>query len=46
MSEAQANHPSKLIVRELTVHYGSKKALGPVSMEMPEKHVTALIVKL
>ena len=36
-------HPSKLIVRDLTVHYGSKKALGPVSLDMPEKHVTALI---
>jgi phosphate transport system ATP-binding protein len=35
--------PSKLTVRDLTVHYGAKKALGPVSMEMPEKHVTALI---
>jgi phosphate transport system ATP-binding protein len=43
MSEAQVTHRSKLMVRDLTVHYGGKKALGPVSMEMPEKHVTALI---
>jgi phosphate transport system ATP-binding protein len=35
--------PNKLMVRDLTVHYGAKRALGPVSMDMPDKHVTALI---
>jgi phosphate transport system ATP-binding protein len=34
---------SKLVVRGLSVYYGSKKALGPVSMEVAEKRVTALI---
>jgi phosphate transport system ATP-binding protein len=32
-----------LSVRDLTVSYGDKRALGPVSMEIAEKHVTALI---
>jgi phosphate transport system ATP-binding protein len=32
-----------LSVRDLTVSYGDKRALGPVSMEITEKHVTALI---
>ena len=35
--------PLKLTARNLSVYYGPKKALGPVSMELPEKHVTALI---
>ena len=39
----QARPPCKMIARDLVVHYGPKKALGPVSLEMPEKHVTALI---
>jgi phosphate transport system ATP-binding protein len=34
---------SKLTVRDLSVFYGQKKALGPVSMEIAEKRVTALI---
>jgi phosphate transport system ATP-binding protein len=33
----------KLTVKDLSVFYGEKKALGPVSMDIPEKHVTALI---
>ena len=33
----------KLTVRGLSVFYGAKKALGPVSMEITEKRVTALI---
>jgi phosphate transport system ATP-binding protein len=32
-----------LSVRDLIVSYGDKRALGPVSMEIAEKHVTALI---
>jgi phosphate transport system ATP-binding protein len=30
-------------VRDLSVFYGPKRALGPVSMDIAEKHVTALI---
>ncbi|MGA7742697.1 MAG: phosphate ABC transporter ATP-binding protein PstB [Polyangia bacterium] len=30
-------------VRDLVVHYGDKRALGPATMEIAEKHVTALI---
>ncbi len=33
----------KLSVRDLSVFYGQKKALGPVDMDLPEKQVTALI---
>jgi phosphate transport system ATP-binding protein len=33
----------KLSARNVSVYYGAKKALGPVSLELPEKHVTALI---
>ncbi len=33
----------KLSVRNLCVYYGQKRALGPVSLDVPEKHVTALI---
>jgi len=32
-----------LSVRDLIVSYGDKRALGPVTMEIAEKHVTALI---
>jgi phosphate transport system ATP-binding protein len=35
--------PVKLIAKDLKVFYGTKRALGPASLEMPEKHVTALI---
>jgi len=38
----EAENP-KITVRGLSVFYGQKKALGPVSMDMPEKRVTALI---
>ncbi len=34
---------TKITVKDLAVFYGPKKALGPVSMDIPEKHVTALI---
>ncbi len=33
----------KLTVKDLSVFYGGKKALGPVSMDVREKQVTALI---
>jgi phosphate transport system ATP-binding protein len=35
--------PIAMSVRYLVVSYGSKRALGPVSMDIAEKHVTALI---
>ena len=35
--------PRKIAVTDLSVFYGEKKALGPVSMDVAEKHVTALI---
>jgi len=35
--------PISLSVRDLSVFYGPKRALGPVSMDIAEKHVTALI---
>jgi len=34
---------ASLSVRDLVVSYGDKRALGPASMEIAEKHVTALI---
>jgi len=37
------NARPKLTVQGLSVFYGPKKALGPVSMEIAEKRVTALI---
>ncbi|MEA2696124.1 MAG: phosphate transport system ATP-binding protein [Myxococcales bacterium] len=43
MSGAIDVAPQKLVVRDLSVYYGPKKALGPVSMEISEKRVTALI---
>jgi phosphate transport system ATP-binding protein len=43
MSGAIDLAPQKLVVRNLRVYYGTKKALGPVSMDIPEKRVTALI---
>jgi phosphate transport system ATP-binding protein len=33
----------KLTVRDLEVFYGDKRALGPVTMDLPERNVTALI---
>jgi phosphate transport system ATP-binding protein len=41
--ERPARPPNKLTVRNLSVYYGAKKALGPVSLDVPAKHVTALI---
>jgi phosphate transport system ATP-binding protein len=41
--EANGTPPVKLIAKDLKVFYGPKRALGPASLEMPEKHVTALI---
>jgi phosphate transport system ATP-binding protein len=35
--------PTKLTVQDLVVFYGAKKALGPCSLDLPERHVTALI---
>ena len=35
--------PPKMRVRDLTVSYGDKKSLGPVSLDLPVKNVTALI---
>jgi phosphate transport system ATP-binding protein len=46
MSTAAApNTPQapKLTVRDLCIFYGEKKGVGPVTMEITEKHVTALI---
>jgi len=34
---------AKLVVRNLTVFYGEKKAVGPVGMDIIGQHVTALI---
>jgi phosphate transport system ATP-binding protein len=43
-STAEVLRPAlKLSARNLSVYYGPKKAIGPVSMDLPEKHVTALI---
>ena len=35
--------PLKLSSRNLSVYYGAKRAIGPVTLDLPEKHVTALI---
>ena len=46
MSSAPAQNATpatKLTVRELCVYYGEKKGVGPVSMDVAEKHVTAFI---
>jgi ABC-type transport system involved in cytochrome bd biosynthesis fused ATPase/permease subunit len=37
------NRPGSLAVRQLSVYYGDKKAMGPVTMTIPGKQVTALI---
>jgi phosphate transport system ATP-binding protein len=34
---------SKLTVRELCIYYGQKKGVGPVTMDIADKHATALI---
>jgi phosphate transport system ATP-binding protein len=43
MMSTEATPSQKLTVRDLTVHYGAKRALGPCSLDLPEKHVTAFI---
>jgi phosphate transport system ATP-binding protein len=40
---ANSDPAAKLVVRGLTVRYGEKKAVGPVSMDIVGQHVTALI---
>jgi phosphate transport system ATP-binding protein len=40
---AKADPQPKLVVRNLTVFYGEKKAVGPVAMDIVGQHVTALI---
>jgi len=39
----QVTATPKLTVRELCVYYGQKKGVGPVTMDVTEKNVTALI---
>ena len=39
MSEPEDRPPVKLVAKDLVVYYGTKKALGPVSMDLPERHV-------
>jgi phosphate transport system ATP-binding protein len=41
--QAAADAPTKIAVRELTVHYGSTRALASVSLDVPDRHVTACI---
>jgi phosphate transport system ATP-binding protein len=43
MTEPVEASRHKLTVRNLSVFYADKKALGPVTMDIPEKRVTALI---
>jgi phosphate transport system ATP-binding protein len=40
---ANAAPASKLTVRELCIYYGEKKGVGPVTMDIADKHATALI---
>ena len=40
---AKVESQPKLVVRNLTVFYGEKKAVGPVAMDIVGQHVTALI---
>ena len=40
---ASATTTPKLVVRDLTVHYDAKKAVGPVTLDIVGQHVTALI---
>src|SRR5262245_33356797 len=35
--------PIKIAIRDLTVHYGTTRALTNVSLDVPERRVTALI---
>jgi phosphate transport system ATP-binding protein len=43
ISPASVSPPHKLIVRDLSVFYGEKKGVGPVTLDITEKAVTALI---
>ena len=43
ISPAAVTPPHKLIVRDLCVYYGEKKGVGPVTLDITEKAVTALI---
>ena len=40
---AKPEPETKLVVRDLTVYYGPKKAVGPVNLDIVGQHVTALI---
>jgi phosphate transport system ATP-binding protein len=42
-AQLQEVSTGNLLVRELAVYYGAKRALGPVTMTIPGKQVTALI---
>ena len=42
-AEEQAGRPSKIAVRGLNFHYGAKRALEDISIEIPEHLVTAFI---
>ncbi len=43
MTAGASGPPPKLKVRGLTVYYGEKKAVGPVTLDIVAQHVTALI---
>lgn len=43
MTKAQQASRSKIEARDVTVHYGAKQAIFDVSMDIPEKSVTAFI---
>jgi len=40
---AAAENPSRISARDVTVHYGEKQAIFGVSMDIPERSVTAFI---
>lgn len=42
-SELSTITEPKLTTRGLSVYYANKRAIGPITIELPEKHVTALI---
>jgi phosphate transport system ATP-binding protein len=39
----QAGHPCKIVVRDLSFHYGAKRALEDISIDIPSNLVTAFI---
>ena len=43
MQMATLDESGSLAVRQLSVYYGDKKAMGPVTMTIPGRQVTALI---